>query len=145
MFVRNARSRGSRGRSPGPEQQIDLVVRDQLFVEFGRGRRIAAVVIDDQFHLPAKQPAAGVDLVAPEFDARKIQFGRVRKVPALRERDADPQGFVLRLGAERNEECGHGHDSQVEPELGDHVDAPGSFGFKALEVPGSWVSALFLG
>ena len=54
-------------RAVGPDDEVDLVDFNQLRVDAGNERRIALIVVVDEFDRPSKQPALGVDVVLPDL------------------------------------------------------------------------------
>ena len=88
-------------RPPRPEQQIDLVLYDELFVDLGRLARIGLIVIGDEFDHPFGpgdvEAALGVDLVAPQLIGILLRRRRRRENAGDWQREADPNG-IRRLG-----------------------------------------------
>ena len=76
VLLGDRRAGRGRRRTERGHHEVDLVVGDQLFVEPRCGRRIGAVVIDDELDRPAGQPAAGIGLLAPEVEP--LEIGRRR-------------------------------------------------------------------
>ena len=72
--------RGEQGRER-PEDEVDLVLRDEVLVVRRRLRRAAGVVLDDQLHLPAQDAALRVDGLRPQLVALLANLPGSEKSP----------------------------------------------------------------
>src|SRR5207302_5607762 len=121
VAVRDGRGRRGQERRERPEDERNLVVRDQVLVVRYGLRRAARVVEDLEVDVVAEQPAVGVDHVAPELVAAHRGLAGIGEVSRERERDADLHraGGCLPRGRRRGR-CGRergGEDGRAGEEL----------------------------
>ena len=87
------------------DHQIDLVDVEQLRVDAGHRRRIALIVVVDELHRPAEEPALGVDVLLPDLHREERRLAVGREPAGQRHAEAD----LDRLGGLRRQRCGNRH------------------------------------
>ena len=91
------------GVAYGPDDEVDLVLGDQLLVERADLRLVGLVVADDPLHLPAEQPAAGVEPLDERLAGDLVDDAGRGERAAERQRRPDHdrplgRGAAVRLG-----------------------------------------------
>jgi hypothetical protein len=86
------------------DDQIDFVHVEKLGVDAGHGRRIALVVVVDEFDRTPQQSAGGIDVVLPDLHRNQGRFAVRGERSALRHGKTDGD----RIGGARRQGRGEG-------------------------------------
>ena len=100
---RHGREDGARGI--GPDQQVDLVDRDQLLIERAREVGLRLVVEQHPFDRPAEQAAALVEVLDIHLADDLVDHGGRGERAGQRQGAADTDRLARRLGQGRPAEC----------------------------------------
>jgi hypothetical protein len=108
------------------DNEVDLVDVEELRIDPRHCRRVALVVIVNQFHRPAEQPSLGVDVLLPDLHREQRRLARGGD-PAS-QTHAKPDRDRLRCSpGRRRQNAGDkaGRGQNVKALVADHCTFPG--------------------